>query len=120
MPAISVVMMGASGAVGGEAVKALAAMPEVERITLLGRRAIAAVPSAHAHVEQHVVDLQDAATYRGHLAGHHVALCALGVGQPSVRVEQLGAAMAKNLLVDGAGVERLRYDDVRRLAPTPP
>jgi uncharacterized protein YbjT (DUF2867 family) len=223
MPTLSVVMMGASGAVGGEVVNALAEMPAIGRITLLGRRAIA-VPATKAQVDQQVIELGDAATYRGLLAGHHAAICTLGVGQPSkvtpeefikidktavlsfateckaagvvhfellgavgaaaasrsrylrtkgelvdelralqftrlsifqpsmiltprnrygvaqaillkvwpkldfllrggwrkyrgVRVEQLGCAMAKNLLGDGADVELLHYDDFRQLAP---
>ena len=34
----SIVMIGATGAVGGEAAKVLSEMPQIERLTLLGRR----------------------------------------------------------------------------------
>ncbi|MCB1389827.1 MAG: NAD(P)H-binding protein [Rhodobacteraceae bacterium] len=77
---VDVVMLGASGAVGGEALRALAAMPRVGRITLLNRREIALPPGP---VVQHVVDVGDPARYAPLLAGHDVAICTLGVGEPS-------------------------------------
>ena len=55
--ALSVVMLGASGATGGETLKALLAMPEVTRITLLGRREVALPDGAAARVTQRVVDV---------------------------------------------------------------
>lgn len=73
-------MLGATGAVGGVAAAALAADPLVSRLTLLGRRA---APVSGAAVQQDLVDVQDPASYRGHLAGQDGALCTLGVGQPS-------------------------------------
>ena len=52
-----IIMMGASGAVGGETLKRLLAMSSVERITLLGRREMDGV--SDPRVSQHVVDLTD-------------------------------------------------------------
>lgn len=78
---IWVVMMGATGAVGGHAAGALLDMPQVGRLTLLGRRRAEAI--AGAKVEQHVVDIFDPASYREHLAGHTAAICTVGVGEPS-------------------------------------
>lgn len=77
---VDVVMLGASGAVGGEALRALAGMPQIGRITLLNRREIA-LPGPKA--VQQVIDPGDPASYRAHLAGHDVAICTLGVGEPS-------------------------------------
>lgn len=77
---VDVVMLGASGAVGGEALRALAGMPGVGRITLLNRREIA-LPGPG--VVQHVIDPGDPGSYRPLLAGHDVAICTLGVGEPS-------------------------------------
>ena len=77
---VSVAMIGATGAVGGQALLRLLDMPEVAQVTVLGRRP---VKTEHAKLSQHVVDLEDAATYMGLLSGHQVAICALGVGQPS-------------------------------------
>jgi uncharacterized protein YbjT (DUF2867 family) len=82
MPApLSVVMIGATGAVGGHAARTLAAMPEVGRLTLLGRRPVEGL--AGAAVVQHVVDVMDPSTYAALLPGHAAAVCTLGVGQPS-------------------------------------
>lgn len=74
-------MLGASGAVGGEALSTLKGMPGVMAITLLNRRAW---PEATApHVAVHVVDVLDPTSYRDHLAGHGAAICTFGVGQPT-------------------------------------
>lgn len=77
----AVVMMGATGAVGGQALKALLAMDKVAQVTLLGRRAVEGVDDAR--VVQHKVDVFETDTYSAHLKGHQVAICALGVGEPS-------------------------------------
>ncbi len=99
---LSVVILGASGAVGGEAVKALLAMPSVTRLTLLNRRTLV-LPASPVHTQfpvlsQHIVDPLDPATYRHLLLGHTAAICTLGVGQPTqvskeelVRVDKTAA-----------------------------
>ncbi|MEM6989992.1 MAG: NAD(P)H-binding protein [Myxococcota bacterium] len=76
-----VVMMGSTGAVGGHAAAGLAGLPEVARLTLLGRRPTEGV--AGDGVEQHTVDALDPPTYAAHLEGHDAAVCTLGVGEPS-------------------------------------
>jgi len=78
---ISVVMIGATGAVGGETLRALLAAPALTRLTLLGRREVQGV--ADPRVAQHIVDVLDASTYESRLAGHDVAISTLGVGEPS-------------------------------------
>ena len=81
---LSVIMLGASGAVGGHVVSTLTAMPELRRLTLLGRREMALPGSAsNAGVEQHVVNIESPDTYVEFVAGHDCAVCTLGVGQPS-------------------------------------
>ena len=77
---VSVVMIGATGAVGGQALQRLLDMPEVAQVTVLGRRPVAL---SHPKLSQHVVDLDDVGSYAGLLAGHQVAICTLGVGQPT-------------------------------------
>lgn len=74
-------MLGASGAVGGEALKTLMAMPLVSQITLLGRREIT-LPKT-TRVVQHTVDVFAASSYRQHLPGHDAAICTFGVGESS-------------------------------------
>ncbi|WP_412049392.1 NAD(P)H-binding protein [Hoeflea sp. Naph1] len=76
-----VVMIGATGAVGGEVVKALLGMDSVGGITLIGRKRYEG--SSSAKVSQHVVDVADPESYRHLLPGHSHAICTLGVGQPS-------------------------------------
>jgi uncharacterized protein YbjT (DUF2867 family) len=83
MPAaakLSVVMLGASGAVAGCVVRALVQRSELQRLTLLNRREL---PDPPAAARQHIVDVFDPATYSPLLAGHISAICTFGVGQPS-------------------------------------
>ena len=74
-------MLGATGAVGGHVVKTLTGLPELESLTLLGRRPLEGLSGDH--VQQKVVDLSDSTSYKALLPGHGTAICALGVGQPS-------------------------------------
>ena len=107
---LSVVVLGASGAVGSEAVKALLAMPAVAKVTLLNRRALSLPESPR--MSQHIVDPLDPASYRHLLAGHTAAICTLGVGQPSkvskdelVRIDKTAALEFARACKD-AGVQR--------------
>ena len=77
----SIVMIGATGAVGGEAAKVLSEMPQIERLTLLGRRENENLKGSS--ITQHVIDLFDPSSYQELLTGHDIAICTLGVGQPS-------------------------------------
>src|SRR5258708_1147824 len=74
----NVVILGASGAVGSHALKALLSDPRVGKVTSLGRRRLEL-----AGFEQKIVDVLDPSSYRSHLPEHEIALCTLGVGQPS-------------------------------------
>ncbi len=78
---ISVVMIGGTGAVGGQVVAALCESPAIARITLLGRSEATGVTSAK--VRQHIVDVLSPTSYEEHLHGHQAAISTLGVGQPS-------------------------------------
>lgn len=78
--AVSVVILGASGAVGGHALTQLLALPEVGRVTSLGRRQL---DVAHPKLRHVVVDVLDPASYVAHLQGHDAAICTFGVGEPS-------------------------------------
>lgn len=81
---LSVVMLGASGAVGGEVVATLLAMPQLGRLTLLGRRKTALPASANAKkVTQHVINIDATDTWAKLVAGHDAAVCTFGVGEPS-------------------------------------
>ena len=77
-------MLGASGAVGGAALKLLLALNQATRLTLLGRRNLAVAPSTpSAKVQQHQVDVFEPQSYRQHLAGHDAVVCTFGVGESS-------------------------------------
>lgn len=77
---VSVVMIGATGAVGGVVLSHLLASDQVGRVTVLGRRA---VDAGHEKLVQHIVDLADVRSYAALVGGHDVAICTLGVGQPT-------------------------------------
>ncbi len=78
---MSVVMIGATGAVGSCVAAALARDPAVTQLTTLGRRPVPNLQGSA--VWQHTVDAFDPISYQAHLAGHQVAICTLGVGEPS-------------------------------------
>lgn len=78
---LSVIMLGATGAVGGEALKALLQQEQMKKLTLLGRRTIDSMSSSK--VIQHKIDVLDPSTYQHLAQGHQTAICTLGVGQPS-------------------------------------
>lgn len=77
----SVVMLGATGAVGGHIATTLSKIPQVDRLTLLGRRKVKEL-IGHS-IAQNLVDVLEPSSYQDLLAGHQTAVCALGVGQPS-------------------------------------
>jgi uncharacterized protein YbjT (DUF2867 family) len=81
MRSLSVVMLGASGAVGGHVVRRLAEFEGLRRLTLLVRRPL--TPLLNSAITQHIVDVMNPASYRSHLPGHDAAVCTLGMGQPS-------------------------------------
>lgn len=74
-------MLGATGAVGGEALNALLKTAAAERITLLGRRPVPGMPAER--VTQHEIDIFTPDTYADFISGHDTAICTLGVGEPS-------------------------------------
>ncbi len=78
---LSVVMLGASGAVGGQVVNTLLAMPQLKRLTLLGRREITLPSLASSIVKQHMIDIDATDTWAKLVAGHNCAVCTFGVGE---------------------------------------
>ncbi len=78
---LAIVMIGATGAVGGHALQALLTYPQVSRITLLGRRSIRDISNSLVHQKE--IDIFDPTSYMEILPGHTTAICTLGVGEPS-------------------------------------
>jgi len=74
-------MLGASGAVGTETLNSLLQHNNIQRLTLLGRRTI---PEINVdYVQQHTIDIFNSDSYLNFLQSHTVAICTLGVGQPT-------------------------------------
>lgn len=105
---LSVVMMGASGAVGGHALATLLGMPQVRQLTLLGRREIALPlqPLPGAVVRQHVIDIDASDVWAPRVAGHDCAICTLGVGQPSQMTREQFVHIDKDVVIAFASVCR--------------
>ncbi len=78
---ISVLLLGATGAVGTQTLNALLKIPTVKAVSLLGRRPVEDLSADH--VNQHKIDIFSPSSYADHLSGYDVAICTLGVGQPS-------------------------------------
>lgn len=78
---LSVVLLGATGAVGSHVAHTLVSMSDVSDVTLLGRRPLEGIESPK--VRQGIIDVFDAETYKSYLADQDAAVCTLGVGQPS-------------------------------------
>jgi uncharacterized protein YbjT (DUF2867 family) len=77
------VVLGATGAVGTELVRALLQSPRFGRVTTLGRRPFRIPGAAPDKLVHHVVDVFVPAAYESHLEGHAAAFCTLGLGRPS-------------------------------------
>lgn len=97
---ISVVMIGGTGAVGGQVVEALCKLDAVSRVTLLGRSEVPGVN--RAKVRQHIVDVLDPSSYEEPVMGHTVAISTFGVGQPSKMSKEEFTRIDKTAVVDFA------------------
>ncbi len=106
----SIVMIGASGAVGSIAAATLSGYSDVVRLTLLNRRTLPALSAPN--ISQHIVDVMQPTSYASLLAGHTVAVCCLGVGQPSKMSKEEFVAIDKTAVLAfaaacrAAGVQR--------------
>ena len=78
---LSMVMLGASGAVGTETLKTLLQFKQCKQLTSLGRKPIPNLNSPI--VSQQQISISDPNTYKEFLSGRHTAICTLGVGEPS-------------------------------------
>jgi uncharacterized protein YbjT (DUF2867 family) len=78
---LNVVMLGASGAVGGCVLDTLLQSAQVQKISVLARRSISG--RVDSRIQQHIVDVMAPEIYASTLAGHSAAICTLGLGQPS-------------------------------------
>lgn len=105
----SVVMMGATGAVGTQVVKALIKEDLVDRLTLLGRNEFTAITDLR--IEQHNIDIKAPKSYVQYIGNHDTAICTLGVGQPSKVKRKEFTAVDRTAVFDFA--KACRNSDVR-------
>lgn len=96
----SVVMLGATGAVGTETVNNLLIMEDIKRLTLIGRRPLLGPENSKVH--QETADIFDPASYATYLAGHETAICTLGVGEPSKMERKEFLRIDKDAVLDFA------------------
>jgi len=80
-PNYSIVILGATGAVGGCVLEELKKSSKINRLTLLGRKIIPNIKDRY--IQQEEINIFDSSSYKSLLAGHQIAICTLGVGQPS-------------------------------------
>lgn len=109
---VSVIALGATGAVGSEALKALLKLSNLEKVTLLGRRKVEGI--TNPSVRQIIVDVNDAVDFEKSVAHHKVAICTLGIGQPSKVSKEQFEAIDKTAVLNfarackSAGVEHFQ------------
>lgn len=97
---LSIVILGGTGAVGGEALKTLTTTNQFQKITLLGRRNIKGI--SNENITQHKMDIFDVNSYENVLANHQVAICTLGVGEPSKVSKEDFIKIDKDAVIDFA------------------
>ncbi len=98
----SIVMMGATGAVGGEVLKTLLQSVDIQKLTLLGRRVLPDIKVPF--IAQHIIDIGEVATYETLVGGHTHAICTLGVGEPSKTSKEHFIKIDKLAVIDFANV----------------
>lgn len=97
---VSIVMLGASGAVGTATLNALLQLKNIQHITLLGRSPISTIKAAI--VQQQKIDISDPSSYQNYIQGHTTAICTLGVGQPSKMSKEEFIKIDKTAVLDFA------------------
>ncbi|MEM7372388.1 MAG: NAD(P)H-binding protein [Bacteroidota bacterium] len=78
----TIVFLGATGAVGSIAFHHLLSSNKVSRILTLGRRAVD-VKEPPAYLEQKLIDIHHPSSYADEIRNCNIAICTLGVGEPS-------------------------------------
>ena len=98
----TVVMLGATGAVGGEVLKNLISSNITQKITLLGRRDLKDI--SQDYIVQHRANIFDTTSYIEHIKNHDTAICTLGVGEPSKMSKEDFIKIDKTAVIEFAKV----------------
>ena len=99
---ISVVMLGATGAVGTQTLNHLLKSKNINSLILLGRRPIDSITADF--VQQHEINIFDPSTYEDFVKNTSVAICTLGVGEPSKMSKEDFLKIDKQAVIDFAVV----------------
>lgn len=97
---LSIIVLGATGAVGTETIKTLITFSNLSKLTLLGRRPFETVN--HKTIENEKVDIFNPETYENLIKGHNIAICTLGVGEPSKISKEQFVKIDKTAVLDFA------------------
>ena len=78
----TIVFIGATGAVGSAALHQLLRYHNVSKILTLGRRVVE-LKEPPTYLEQQLIDIHNPASYSDYINDYKIAICTLGVGEPS-------------------------------------
>ena len=104
-----IIFLGASGAVGTQALNNLLVEPSIKKVTLLGRTKIKDLDDKK--VEQHNINIFEPNSYSTFVAGHDIAICTLGVGEPSKLSKEDFVKIDKTAVVEFAKI--CKQNDVK-------
>lgn len=93
-------MLGATGAVGNHVALTLSELSSMNQLTLLGRRPAENIVGQS--ILQHEIDIFSPKSYEPFLKGHNIAICTLGVGQPSKMSKEEFVKIDKDAVLDFA------------------
>lgn len=99
---ISVVMLGASGAVGTQVVNRFLQSKHPKSLILLGRRSIDTMEADF--VQQHEINIFDTNSYASFVKNTSVGICTLGVGEPSKMSKKEFLKIDKQAVLDFARI----------------
>ena len=98
----SIVFLGASGAVGSEALNTVLSFSEIDKIMLLGRRK--GKHTLSNTLTEKIVDISDSSSYEEYVKDFDTAICTLGVGEPSKTSKEEFVKIDKTAVLDFATV----------------
>ncbi|WP_052431884.1 NAD(P)H-binding protein [Flammeovirga pacifica] len=96
-----VVFLGATGAVGTQALKQLFQLNNVTRILSLGRRPVE-LENTPSHLEQVKIDIHQPESYKEDIKDCDIAICTLGVGEATKVSKEEFIAIDKTAVVNFA------------------
>lgn len=103
MKNLSIVFIGATGAVGSVVFHRFLHSPDVDKLLTLGRR-IVDLKETPAGLEQKIIDIHNPAGYSEYVSGYDTAVCTLGVGEPTKMSKEDFIAIDKTAVLNFAKI----------------